>query len=322
MTEHSIQQAQLIYPLDNRPTPQCHASSIAETDRGLVAAWFGGEREGHACVGIWIARHLNGSWCEPEEVTNGLSGETRYPCWNPVLFQSENGPLMLFYLIGPSPRDWWSMLITSSDGGESWSAPRKLPEGIFGPIKNKPIQLADGTLLCPTSEEANGWQVYMSLTRDLGSTWEKVGPLNDLNEFAAIQPTLLTYPNGTIQALCRSRQGVITEIRSDDDGKNWSPMLKTDLPNPNSGIDGVTLATGQQLLVYNNTVTGRSPLNVAVSVDGKAWHSVVALERARGEFSYPAVIQSTDGKIHITYTARRQSIKHVVLEPDQLTSDE
>jgi predicted neuraminidase len=314
VTHQSIQQAQLIYPLDRRPTPQCHASTIAETSRGLVAAWFGGEREGHAGVGIWLARILDGQWSEPVQVARGLSGPKQYPCWNPVLFQPANGPLMLFYLVGPSPRAWWSMLITSRDCGESWSEPRRLPKGIYGPIKNKPIQLPDDSLLCPTSEEEKGWQVFMSMTSDLGDSWEKVGPLNDLNVFAAIQPTLLTYPGGIIQALCRSRQGVITEIRSSDNGKTWSQMLKTDLPNPNSGIDGVTLASGQQLLVYNHTVTGRSPLSVAVSNDGKQWRHVVTLEQTRGEFSYPAVIQSADGGVNITYTYRRQSVKHVVLQ--------
>jgi len=318
VTVHIVQQTQLIYPLHRRPTPQCHASSIVETDQGLVAAWFGGRREGHASVGIWIARYIDDCWSEPVEVADGLSGGRQYPCWNPVLFQPRNGPLMLFYLIGPSPRNWWSMMITSSDHGDSWSAPRLLPEGIFGPIKNKPIQLADGTLLCPTSDEANGWQVYMSLTTDLGDTWEKVGPLNDLNAFAAIQPTLLTHPNGIVQALCRTRQKVITEIQSVDNGKSWSPMLKTELPNPNSGIDGVTLVNGQHLLVYNDTDKGRSPLNVAVSEDGKQWRGVEVLEQGRGEFSYPAVIQAADGRIHITYTYRRKAIKHVVLELDEI----
>jgi predicted neuraminidase len=315
--KRTVQQSRLIYPLDHAPTPQCHASSIAETSHGLVAAWFGGPREGHAEVGIWVARYGNNCWSEPLEVARGLWGKTQYPCWNPVLFQSEDGPLLLFYLIGPSPRAWWSMLITSSDGGDSWSSPRKLPDGIYGPIKNKPVQLADGTLLCPTSEEENGWQVYMSLTRDLGDTWEKVGPLNDLHMFAAIQPTLLTDPNGSIRALCRSKQGVITEIRSADGGLTWSPMMSTGLPNPDSGIDGVTLADGQQLLVYNHTAKGRSPLNVAVFTEDEGWRSVLTLETEKGEFSYPAVIQSADGRIHITYTYRRKSIKHVVLESNQ-----
>ncbi|MHC4048273.1 exo-alpha-sialidase, partial [Bradyrhizobium sp. 23AC] len=72
---------------------------------------------------------------------------TRYPTWNPVLFQPPGGPLTLFYKVGPNPRGWWGMVKTSSDGGRSWSAAQRLPEGALGPIKNKPVVLADGSWL-------------------------------------------------------------------------------------------------------------------------------------------------------------------------------
>lgn len=102
----------------------------------------------------------------------------------------------------------------------------------------------------------------------------------------------------------------------------WSKMEATDLPNPNAGTDAVTLRDGRQLLVYNHTVrrgsfpSGRQMLNVASSTDGKHWTPLLILEKQdRSEFSYPAVIQASDGKVHITYTYQRQSIKHVVLAP-------
>jgi predicted neuraminidase len=321
---------ELIYPLDDKPTPQCHASTIVETPSGLVAAWFGGKHERNPDVGIWLSRHDGNSWSKPVEVINGVqqSGE-RFPCWNPVLFRPKSGPLMLFCKIGPSPRQWWGVLTTSDDDGRTWSKPRKLGENdkighLIGPVKNKPMQLDDGSILCPSSSEHNQWRVHFELTRDLGKTWEVIGPIHDGIEFGAIQPSILTYPDGKMQVLCRSRQNVIAQSWSADGGKTWSKMAATTLPNPNAGTDAVTLEDGRQLLVYNHTTrqggfpSGRNMLNVAVSKDGQDWKTVLTLERATGEYSYPAVVQTSDGKVHVTYTYQRQSVKHVLLDPAEI----
>jgi predicted neuraminidase len=325
----AIRHSELLY--STAPFPQCHASTIVETPHGLVAAWFGGTREGHKDVGIWLARQVDGKWTAPVEVANGLPGgdalprTERHPCWNPVLFQPKKGPLLLFYKVGPNPRQWWSLLTTSADGGRTWSAPRRLPDGFLGPVRNAPLQLPDGTLLCGSSTEQDGWKVFFERTADLGKSWERTGPINDIKTFGAIQPTFLTHRDGRIQALCRSQQQVITETWSADGGKTWSAMKATTLPNPNSGIHGVTLQDGRQLLVYNHTTRGwkaprdRELLNVALSRDGKSWKQVLMLENEPfSEFSYPFVIQTRDGLVHITYTWKRQRIKHVVLDPGKL----
>ena len=321
---------ELIYSLDDKPTPQCHASTIVETSSGLVAAWFGGTHERNPDVGIWTSRHASDRWSKPVEVANGMqSSDTRYPCWNPVLFNPKSGPLMLFYKVGPSPNRWWGMLTISSDDGKTWSEPRKLGENgkighLLGPVKNKPIQLEDSSILCPSSSERHGWQVHFEFTKDLGKTWEVIGPINDGEEFSAIQPSILTFPDGKMQVLCRSKQRVITQSWSSDGGKTWSKMIAAPLPNPNAGIDAVTLASGWHLLVYNHTTrkdkfpSGRNMLNVAISHNGEDWNPVLTLERDKGEYSYPAVIQTSDGAVHITYTFRRQSVKHVVLDPNEI----
>jgi predicted neuraminidase len=298
--------------------PQCHASTMAETKGSLVAAWFGGTREKNPDVGIWVSRHTGAKWTEPVEVANGVQdGGKRFPCWNPVLFQPSKGPLLLFYKVGPSPSRWWGMLLTSDDGGKTWSKPQRLPDGIWGPIKNKPIELPGGTILCGTSDESKGWRVYMQTTADLGKSWKSVGPLNDGRTMAAIQPTILMHGD-KLQILCRSKHGRIVESWSKDGGKTWSELTWTELPNPNSGIDAVTLKDGRHLLVYNPTRSGRSPLNVAVSKDGKVWQDMLVLEKEPGEFSYPAVIQTSDGLVHITYTWKRQRVRHIVVDPAKL----
>jgi predicted neuraminidase len=307
------------FVFEQAPFPSCHASTITETKTGLIAAWFGGTRERNPDVGIWVARRSKDIWSKPVEVANGVQpGGERHPCWNPVLFQPERGPLLLFYKVGPSPSEWWGMLITSTDGGMSWSKPARLPDGILGPIKNKPVRLKDGSILCGSSTENSGWLVHMELTKDLGVTWQKSEPLNDRVQFGAIQPTIIVHRSGAIQILCRSRQKRITECRSTDGGKTWGPMKATSLPNPSAGIDAVMLADGRALVVYNHTENARSPLNIAVSIDGKTWKAALVLEDQPGEYSYPAVIQTGDGLVHVTYTWKRERIKHVVIDPRRL----
>ena len=321
-SQDAILEAGLIFPLEDPPTPGCHASTIVETRAGqLLTAWFAGADEGEDDVGIWVSRLENGTWSRPVEVANGvMSPQKRYPCWNPVLFQPRSGPVVLFFKVGPTADGWWGEMMVSDDDGRTWKDRRRLPPHVMGPIKNKAVQLADGRILCPSSSEHAGWQVHVEVTRDLAS-WDVVGLLNDPTKINVIQPTILTHPGDRLQMLCRTRrQRFIAESWSHDGGKTWMPMSLTSLPNPNSGIDAVTLRDGRQLLVFNNTPRGRTPINVALSSDGKAWNTVLTLESQPGEYSYPAVIQASDGRVHITYTYRRKSIKHVVLDPAKLRS--
>lgn len=306
---------------ETAPFPQCHATTIAETKSGLVTAWFGGTKEKHPDVGIWFSRQEGQKWTTPVELANGVQdATTRHPCWNPVLFQMPSGPLLLFYKVGPSPRDWWGMVIRSEDGGKTWSKAEKLPDDIAGPIKNKPILLADGRLLCGSSTEDRGWRVHMEWTKDVGKTWERTPVLCDGVSQGAIQPTILKHGD-KLQMLCRNKlPGPLWQSWSDDAGKTWSKFELTDLPHPGSGVDGVTLADGRHLLVYNHTVKGRSPLNVAISTDGKKWDAALVLEELPGEYSYPAIIQTADGRVHITYTWKRQRVKHVTVDATKLVS--
>jgi predicted neuraminidase len=238
--------------------------------------------------------------------------------------KASESSLWLFYKVGPSPDTWWGMVTKSDDGGKSWGKPERLPDGILGPIKNKPVLLGDDRLLCGSSTEHDGWKVHMEWLALSSNRWEKTPALAMGAARGAIQPTILQYGQGSdtrLQILCRSRgDGKILGSWSNDMGRTWTDLAAIQLPNPNSGIDGVTLRNGKQLLVYNHTPSGRSPLNVAWSTDGSAWHAGAILEHERGEYSYPAVIQTADGRVHITYTWKRQRVRHVELDPDKLAS--
>lgn len=313
------------------PYPESHASTIVQSKEGhLVASWFGGTKERNPDVCIWVSRYINGKWTEGINVANGIVNDTlRYATWNPVLYQVPDGELQLYYKVGPDVAGWTGKMITSKDGGISWSEPKDLPEGFLGPVKNKPVLLKDGkTLIAPSSTEGDGWKTHFEVTKDFGKTWKMVGPINEGKEIHTIQASILTHKDGSLQILCRTQERALGESWSYDNGKTWTPIAKSTLPSTNSGTDAVTLQDGRQLIVYNHVIPNdtlkrgkgfRTPLNVAVSEDGKTWYATNILEDSPiSQYSYPSVIQSNDGIVHIVYTWRRKGIKHIAVDPKKL----
>ena len=332
--------------------PQAHSATIVETTAGdLVSAFFGGTREGAPDVCIYTCRKDKGSntWTAPALAADGvLSPTLRKACYNPVLYQMQNGPLYLFYKIGKKVSDWKGYLKKSDDGGRTWSKAYQLPDGYLGPIKNKIVDV-DGKSIAPSSTEEGGWKVHFEIAEDGGRKTHIVGPLkaskavltqdqapqtgnngNDIeggdnakaNTVQAIQPSILTHRDGRLQILCRTRNGRIATAWSSDKGETWSDLVLTSLPNNNSGTDAVTLQDGRQMLIYNAVATPpgakkgiRTPLNIAVSKDGINWEMVLTLEDSPiSQYSYPSIIQGKDGRIHVVYTWRRQRVKYMELK--------
>ena len=318
---------------ESAPFPSCHAVSLVETSDGtLMAAWFGGYHENHKRVGIWTSQKRDGRWTPPVEAANGLQENGDYlATWNPVLFQPKDGPLMLFFKVGPSPDTWWGEMMVSTDNGSTWTDHKKLPDNGIGPVRCKPLEMADGRILCPSSDEAGGnWVSHLEITDKNGESWQRTVPLHSKEEAQTIQPTLLPFEDGRMLMLCRDKNGngKIWQCWSNDSGKAWGRFSATELPNPNAGIDAVALKDGRFLLIYNHTVRtpenpddppGRSMINLALTEDGKSWKAVCIFENyGKGEFSYPAIIQTNDGLVHIAYTWQRQKMKHIVLDPAKI----
>ncbi|WP_305951712.1 exo-alpha-sialidase [Emticicia oligotrophica] len=309
---------------ENPEEKSCHASTIIELSKGkLMAAWFAGEHENHPQVCIWVATQERGkTWSKAIKIADGIYEGKQYACWNPVLFKNSSGKLFLYYKVGINPREWWGMVKTSDNEGKTWSSPSRLPNDILGPIRNKSIQLKNGSVLHPSSTESirgDIWHSHMEISDANGKNWKKIDI--DCGEYGVIQPTILNHKDGKIQILMRSRQNKIIQSWSEDNGKTWSKLSPINLPNPNSGIDAVTLKNGSFLLVYNPLPSGkewsngRNVLKVARSIDGNNWEDIYTLEnQEKGEFSYPAIIQTGDGLVHITYTYDRKLIKTVVLD--------
>jgi predicted neuraminidase len=230
---------------------------------------------------------------------------------------------MLLYKVGPNPRDWWGMVITSDDDGKTWSPPVRLAQGLLGPIKNKPVQLPDGLIVSPTSIESaeHGWRVYFERSVDAGRTWTPTPWVESDPSIRAIQPSVLVHGAKRLQAIGRTKSGRLFETWSEDAGVSWSPLALTSLPNCNSGTDAVTLADGRHLLIYNHATREkeRYPLNLAISRDGRAWNASTELEsEPPGQYSYPCVIQSQDGRVHVAYTWKRLKMRYAVLDPGRM----
>jgi arylsulfatase A len=180
----------------------------------------------------------------------------------------------------------------------------------------KPTVLTSGRILLPLYTDTYSVGL-MAISDDAGQTWTASEPLCG---FGNIQPTVLVRNDGTLVAYMREN-GPLHKIRtceSKDEGVSWGPVGEINLPNPGAGIDGLRLANGHWLLVYNDTVQGRNSLAVSLSEDeGRTWPITRHLEKhAKGSFHYPAVIQGRDGTIHFVYSYfvdGGKSMKHVAV---------
>lgn len=316
---------------DKAPFPQCHSATIAETPYGLVASFFGGTKERNPDVCIYVCRFENGKWTAPQMVADGVMPDKRYPTWNPVLYQVPGGDLLLYFKIGANPGTWHGWLTRSKDGGKTWTKPESLPEGYTGPVKNKPVLLSNMNLFLPTSTEGNkvgnSWQIHFEVTADNGKTYRKVGPLAADSGVNAIQPSILDHGKGKLQLIARSRNRALMTAWSNDNGEHWTRLEKMNLPNNNSGTDAVTMKDGRFALIYNHVLPPgdlakgpRTPLNLSISKDGVNWYAAAILEDSPiSQYSYPSIIQTSDGMLHCIYTWRRLKIKHVVIDPSKLT---
>jgi predicted neuraminidase len=316
---------ELIFQPGGVPFASSHASTIVELKGGLLmAAWFGGTDEGNPDVAIWGSRTGSGQadWSAPAE----LAREPAVPCWNPVLFHTKDGRLWLYYKFGPSPSTWVAARKYSDDEGKTWSSAEHLPAGLIGPVRAKPLVLPDGTIVSGSSTEAyHSWAAWIERSIDNGKTWTRTGPFvpaadgvnpgsRPSNETTGIiQPSVVSLGGTHLRFYARSTASIarITVADSFDNGMTWTGARPIALPNPNSGIDAVALKDGRVVLVFNNTTTGRTPLNLGVSEDGEHFEVFETLEDSPGEYSYPAVIQGSNGDLYVTYTWNRKSIRFV-----------
>ncbi len=303
---------------DDRPFPQCHASTLESLGSGrYILAWFAGSHEKNDDVGIWLSKGSPGKWSSPELLVKVRDD----PHWNPVLFNAPDGKLYLYFKVGKEIDDWETWVQYSEDEGDTWSKPQELVEGNRGgrgPVRNHNLVLSDGTWLAPASIEKNKvWNAFVDRSSDCGKTWAASDTLqldrNIVLGEGVIQPALWESKEGHVHMLLRTSAGKIGRSDSNDYGKTWSPVELTDLPNNNSGIDVAQIDANTIALAYNpvgKNWGARYPMQVAVSFDnGKTWPMIEVVEQGEGknEFSYPSLIYE-DGYLVLCYTWNRENV--------------
>lgn len=339
----SIFEQQLIYDkINTGENPFAHCSNITQLNQDtLMAQWYSGKAEQSKNQSIWASKYKisEKKWSNPKLICK----TTEYPEGNGVLWKDpRTNTLFLFFatmwthsFIKKSfGRGWHYCKLfwkTSNDDGETWSEKHVMHDDINYMYRNKPIILKSGRILLPMYQEMPT-KSFMAISDDFGKTFRFSKFIEDHPRFpykhnimggsGCSQPTIVETETGRIIALFRTTlHKKIFRAVSDDQGESWSYAEPINLPNPDSGIDMIRLKNGKMVLLFNNAVKGRHNLAIATSKDleGLEWEVIHTLEDSpKMTFSYPAIIQTTDGMIHATYTYARKTIKHIYFNEEFL----
>lgn len=313
-------------------TGMVHVGSICELPDGrLTAAWYGGTREGAKDVAIFLAikdpGHLT-RWSKPKRVVDRISASRelyRYikKVGNPIIFAGSGDDLWLVY-VTISAGGWSGSSLNakvSSDAGVTWNNSRRLTLSPFFNIselvRNKPLPLSSGGFALPIYHECLGYFpeiLWLQSGREDGAIAFRKSRMTGGQSF--IQPSVVAYGPSLATAFyrCRTDEKAVGVAVTKNAGISWSEPQTLKLPNPDSAVDAILLSDHRILLAFNDSVQNRENLRLAVSNDrGSDWARIATLESTQGKkYSYPYMIRSQDGLIHLIYTWHRKRIKHVV----------
>lgn len=185
-------------------------------------------------------------------------------------------------------------------------------------VRTHPQQLPSGRILVGLYSDLYDFGLT-AISDDEGATWRPSLPMIG---GGGVQPSIVRRDDGTLVSWFRDNGGEpkrVLRSESTDDGETWTVNEDVDrMPNPGSSVETIRLASGEWLMVANDTEKGRHSLAVLLSEDeGRTWpwkRHLESVAEGEGSFSYPSVIQARDGTIHVTYSYHlpgpRKSIKH------------
>jgi predicted neuraminidase len=324
--------------------PSSHAANLYQLRNGdILCVWFSGTWEGRSGVGIVMSRLRSGShhWSG----TRLIDHKSGVSYQNPVLFQQTDGTLNLYHTeqaADAGEANAKILHLASKDNGLTWSQPSVLFDKPGAFTRHPVVVLPNGTWLLPIEivtsngiDEGSATNYSATeLSANHGKTWRECPMAGSMGK---VQPSVVLLDRGRLLAFLRSRASDFIYRSTSSDGCTWTPAAATVLPNNNASVQLFRLRNGHLALAFDNSSATRKaatpsaglrkPLSVALSLDeGRTWPYVRDVETGRPgygiqeqkpktpgreEYSYPSIMQSSDGRIYVAFTYRRQTIKVV-----------
>jgi predicted neuraminidase len=304
--------------------PISHASSLAEDAGGrLSAVWYAGSREGARDVEIWFSTRNALGWSPPRVIATAAgtaqeTGANVRKLGNPVLFAS--GRRLHLWFVSVALGGWSGSSVnhkSSDDGGKTWSPATKLVTSPFFNVatlvRTPPVAMTNGELGLPVYHE------FMARRGEwlrIGASGSILGKVRMSSPAPGLQPAVIAIDERRGLALLRSadrQNGKVMVNTTADAGSTWRQSPSLPITNIDTSVALLRLRSGR-LSLAANPQRGRNLLKLFVSDDnGESWHPArtIATDPDEGaQYSYPALLQTGDGRIHLTYTSQFRTIAH------------
>jgi predicted neuraminidase len=312
--------------------PYKHPACLTELSNGdLYLVYYGGAGEYATETAVFGSRLKQGQtkWTAPAPIAL----DPFRSVGNGVVWEAPDGVVWLFYVVRFG-ETWSTSRIQckiSRDHAQTWSdaSVLSLEEGTM--VRNRPIVLESGAVLLPIyretghdPESVGADSCSLFLRRDpVKKTWTKTGPIRSPK--GNIQPAAVELEPGHLVAYCRrggdynpKTIGHLVRAESQDGGSTWTEGKDSEFPNPNAAVEFIKLKSGRLLLIFNDSMSRRTPLSAAMSSDqDRTWPAKRNICEGDHDFAYPSAFQARDGKIHLVFTSERRTVvSHAVFDED------
>ena len=318
--------------------PYKHPACMTELGNGdLYLVYYGGGGEYAIDTSVFGSRRKNGesTWSHPKAIAH----DPFRSVGNGVIWEAPDGLVWLFYVVRYG--ETWStsrlQFKISRDHAETWSDASVLSLDEGDMVRGRPIVCRNGAYLLPIYHETgndpevvgpDSTSLFLRFDR-AKKTWTKTGAIRSPK--GNIQPAVVQLNDRDLVAYCRrggdynpGTIGYIVRSESHDGGMTWSEGRDSAFPNPNAAVDFLKLQSGRLLLVFNDSMSRRTPLTAALSSDqDRNWPIRRNVREGDGDFGYPTVFQARDGRIHLVFTSEKRSVvNHAVFDEDWIMQQE